>query len=99
MGEEAKGGERDGAAAKAAVLSLLSRRAEGATICPSEPARMLAEAGGSADWRGEMAAVHRAVDGLVKEGVVQLSWQRKVLGERTGAYRIGRAEDACGEKA
>ncbi|WP_333998603.1 DUF3253 domain-containing protein [Sphingomonas aurantiaca] len=43
--------------AKAVTLSLLERRAPGATICPSEVARAIAE-----DWRGAMPAVHAAID-------------------------------------
>lgn len=85
-------GTDEEAAARATVLTLLARRVEGATICPSEAARALAEGLGGKDWRDEMAAVHAAVDELVKEGAVRLSWRGEARAERTGAYRIGRAE-------
>jgi hypothetical protein len=75
--------------ARGATLALLAARAEGATVCPSEVARALAAAAGHRDWRGEMAAVHRAVDGLVGEGAVQLSWKGTALPVRSGPYRIG----------
>ncbi len=84
----------DPQAVRAAVLDLLARRAEGATVCPSEVARVLAGGRGTEDWRSEMAAVHAAVDALVAEGAVRLSWKGEALVERDGPYRIGRAEEA-----
>ena len=39
-----------------------------------------------------MPAVHHAVDTLVAEGLVRLSWKGKPLTTRTGPYRIGRSE-------
>jgi hypothetical protein len=54
--------------ARMALLTLLADRAAEATLCPSEVARALAGAAGSEDWRGEMAAVHAAVDAMVAEG-------------------------------
>ena len=80
--------------ARDTVLALLAERAPGATVCPSEAARALASARGSEDWRAVMEVVHAAVDGLVAGGVVRLSWRGEPLAERTGAYRIGRAEQA-----
>lgn len=82
--------------AQAAALGLLARRAAGATVCPSEVARALASAAGKADWRGEMPAVHAAVDRMVKAGLVRLSWKGTVLHGRDGPYRIGRGEEAAG---
>ena len=73
------------------------RRAPGATICPSEVARTLAAAAGKADWRGEMPAVHAAIDALVAEGRVRLSWKGSAMPAREGPYRIGRG--ASGEPA
>ena len=70
-----------------AVLSLLNARGAGATICPSEAARALAEL--NEDWRAEMPAVHEAVDRLVAEGAVRLSWKGEALPSRAGPYRIG----------
>lgn len=74
--------------ARAMTLALLAARAEGATICPSEVARALAATGG--DWRAEMARVHDAVDHLLAEGLVRLSWQGRPLARRAGPYRIAR---------
>ena len=70
-----------------AVLSLLNARGAGATICPSEAARALAEP--NEDWRAAMPAVHEAVDRLVAEGAVRLSWKGAALPSRAGPYRIG----------
>lgn len=73
-----------------AVLTLLAARADDATICPSEAARVLATAKGqAADWRAEMPAVHAAVDALVEGGRVALRWKGAALRLRSGPYRIG----------
>lgn len=76
--------------AREAILGLLSARANEATICPSEAARALAKAqvGASDEWRGFMPEVHAAVDALLAEGHVQLSWKGQPLAIRTGPYRI-----------
>ena len=76
--------------ARSATLTLLAARREGATLCPSEVARALAAASGSADWRGEMPRVHAAIDTLVAEGRVALSWKGVAMPARAGPYRIGR---------
>lgn len=79
--------------ARAMVLALLAARAPEATVCPSEVARALAAADGAtgADvWRDAMPMVHAAVDGLLADGVVRLSWKDKPLVQRAGPYRIGR---------
>ena len=73
---------------RAKTLSLLARRALDATICPSEVARAIAP-----DWRGAMPAVHAAVDGLVRDGLVRLSWKGRALATRSGPYRIGHPGD------
>lgn len=73
---------------RAATLTLLARRAPHATICPSEVARAIAP-----DWRGAMPAVHAAIDGLVRDGLVRLSWKGRTLATRSGPYRIGRFGD------
>lgn len=73
---------------RAVTLSLLARRASGATICPSEVARVIAP-----DWRGAMPAVHAAIDALVGEGLVRLSWKGRSLATRSGPYRIGRRHE------
>ena len=71
-----------------AILALLAQRAEGATICPSEAARLIA--GPDGDWRSEMAAVHAATDLLLEEGAIALSWKREPKQKRRGPYRIAR---------
>lgn len=77
--------------AREATLMLLAARAAGATVCPSEVARALAAAHATpADWRGMMPTVHAAVDGMVAEGRVRLSWKGEALAVRAGPYRIGR---------
>ena len=76
--------------ARQAVLDLLARRATEATVCPSEAARALAAAAGTADWRGEMAAVHAAVKDLAAEGAVRLTWRGAERSVEDGPYRIGR---------
>lgn len=72
-------------AAADAALALLASRAPGATVCPSEVARTLAE-----DWRDAMPIVHAAVDRLVAAGLVSLSWKGTAMASRAGPYRIGR---------
>lgn len=77
-----------------ATLALLAARASDATICPSEVARLLGAATCSkavgSDWRSKMPTVHAAVDQLVTDGKVRLSWKGQLLSSRNGPYRIGR---------
>ncbi len=70
---------------RAAALSLLARRAPDATICPSEVARAIAP-----NWRAAMPVVHAAIDGLVQDGLVRLSWKGRPMSTRSGPYRISR---------
>ena len=74
--------------AEAALRALLAERAPGATICPSEAARRLA--GPQGDWRAEMAAVHAAVDIMIAQGTIALSWRGEPKQKRRGPYRIAR---------
>lgn len=74
--------------AEDAILALLANRAEGATICPSEAARLLA--GTQGDWRAEMDRVHAATDALLAAGMIALSWKGKAKQKRRGPYRIAR---------
>lgn len=71
------------AEARDVTLALLTARAQGATICPSEGARALTGAdgqkSGDAGWRVAMPAVHTAIDVLSGEGLVGLSWQGQEL--------------------
>jgi Protein of unknown function (DUF3253) len=71
-----------------AILALLTERTAGATICPSEAARLLA--GPQGDWRGEMEAVHGASDALLATGAITLSWKGEAKQKRRGPYRIAR---------
>lgn len=72
------------------VLALLASRLPEATICPSEVARAISP---DAEWRDAMPAVHSAVDRLLAEGSVQLSWKGQPLAARDGPYRVGRKTD------
>lgn len=93
MGMDVEGSERrEGTAedARTATLALLARRAEGATLCPSEVARALAAAAATQDWRAAMPDVHAAVARLAEEGLVRLSWKGASRAAGEGPYRIGR---------
>ncbi len=76
--------------AREAVLALVAARRPDATVCPSEVARALAAAAGAPPWRAMMPVVHAAIDGLLAEGRVRLSWKGRALPQRSGPYRIGR---------
>lgn len=67
------------------TLALLASRSSEATMCPSEVARTMCPGAG---WRAAMPSVHAAVDCLLAEGLVRLSWKGKPLADRTGPYRI-----------
>ena len=75
-----------GEQAKDVIMALLKQRGSDKSICPSEAARELAGSGGN--WRAQMENVHLAVDALLAEGRIALSWKGQELGERRGAYRI-----------
>ena len=77
--------------AREATLALLAARAEGATVCPSEVARAVAAPTG--EWREAMPEVHAAVDQMVSEGLIGLSWKGQTLATRAGPYRINRSVD------
>ncbi len=72
--------------AEAQIAVLLEARGAGKTICPSEAAKALA--GPQGEWRAHMDEVHSAVDAMLADGRVSLSWKQKQLGERSGPYRI-----------
>ena len=78
--------------AREATLALLAASADDATVCPSEVARVLAAETG--EWRDAMPEVHAAVDALVHDGVVRLSWKGRPLAMRVGPYRIGRGKES-----
>ncbi|WP_424466644.1 DUF3253 domain-containing protein [Pseudoclavibacter helvolus] len=68
------------------MLELLSKRADGATICPSEAARAV----GGEQWRDEMDAARAAALRLVSSGAVDITQGGEVVdGETaTGPIRI-----------
>ncbi len=72
------------------ILELLSRRSEGASICPSEAARALDRD----NWRGIMAAVREAAWGLEARGrVVILKRGRRIArADARGPIRIALAD-------
>jgi Protein of unknown function (DUF3253) len=72
------------------TLTLLVDRAPEASVCPSEVARALAAGSPGQDWRHLMPVVHAAVDQLVTDDQVWLSWQGKAMATRSGPYRIAR---------
>ena len=71
-----------------ATLALLAARAEDATVCPSEVARVVAGEGGA--WRKAMPKFTPRWNALVNEGAVRLSWKGRPLAMRAGPYRIAR---------
>ncbi len=81
------------AQARTMILTLLASRAAGATVCPSEVARVIAAADGRTDWREDMTTVHAAVTQMVADGDVRLSWRGAARAVADGPYRIGRGEE------
>lgn len=71
--------------ARDAALSLLAKRTSDGSVYPSEVARAIAS---TEDWREAMPEVHVAVDGLLAERMISLSWKDKPLPHRDGPYRI-----------
>ncbi len=71
--------------ARETALALLACRSPDGTICPSEVARALTA---ETDWREAMPKVHSAVDRLLEEGAIRLSWKGQQLTSRAGPYRI-----------
>jgi hypothetical protein len=82
--------------ARSIALALLAKRAEGATVCPSEVAKALFALDNVeskiGNWRAAMPVVHAAVDQLIVEGLIKLSWKGRKLSARAGPYRINRSE-------
>ena len=73
-----------------AIESLLGERSNGASICPSEAARMV---GGEGDWRDLMEPARRAARRLVAAGSVEITQGGHVVDPSTarGPIRIRRA--------
>ena len=76
------------AALEQSVLELLSRRAGGATICPSEAARAV----GGDDWRPLMEPARAAARRLVARGLVEITQGGHVVDGSTakGPIRVRR---------
>ena len=76
------------AALEAAILALLDERAVGATICPSEAARMV----GAEEWRELMEPARRAARRLVDAGSVEITQGGRVVDPSSakGPIRIRR---------
>lgn len=75
--------------AETTVLEFVRSR-KGATACPSEVARSLADDDGTPlEWRKYMPTVHEAVDALNARSEISLTWKSLVMPERKGPYRIG----------
>lgn len=74
-----------------ALLDLLSRRARGATVCPSEAARAV---GGEQDWRPLMEPSRAAARRLVARGEVEITQGGRVVDGSTakGPIRVRRVD-------
>lgn len=72
-----------------AVLELLQQRPGGASICPSEAARLVAGSDDEA-WRGLMEPTRRAARRLVDRGLVEITQGGRVVdpSTATGPIRI-----------
>lgn len=68
-------------ALETSILELLSHRADGATICPSEAAR--AVGGGEDEWRSLMEPARRAARRLVAAGEIEITQQGRVVDPST----------------
>ncbi|MBC7374844.1 MAG: DUF2256 and DUF3253 domain-containing protein [Frankiales bacterium] len=77
-------------ALEAELLSLLQRRARGATVCPSEAARSV----GGQDWRPLMEPARAAARRLVAQGQVEIIQGGRVVDGSTakGPIRVRRVE-------
>lgn len=75
--------------AETTVLDFVRSR-NGATTCPSEVARSLADDDGTPlEWRKYMSVVHEAVDALNARSEITLTRELLVMPERKGRYRKG----------
>ena len=76
-------------ALESAIVDLLQARAQDASICPSEAARVV----GGEDWRSLMEPARRAARRLVTNGTVEITQQGHVVNPSTakGPIRIRRA--------
>jgi hypothetical protein len=73
-----RGISRTDAALEAAIVSLLEQRAGGATICPSEAARLVGGAGDDR-WRQLMEPAREAGRRLAAQGLVEFTQHGRVV--------------------
>jgi Protein of unknown function (DUF3253) len=75
-------------ALESAILELLSRRAHGKTICPSEAARLVDPHG----WQDLMVPVREAAARLVADGKIVITQRARVVepSRAMGAIRLRR---------
>lgn len=73
-----------------AILDLLAQRRAGASICPSDAARLV---GSQVDWRELMEPARQAAGRLVSSGEVEITQGGRVvdLATAVGPIRIRRA--------
>ena len=78
------------AAIEVTIFDLLSRRKDGATICPSDVARVLVADGGP--WRGLMPRVRHVAQGLAESGRLRVTRDGVEVDaeSRGGPIRLGR---------
>jgi hypothetical protein len=78
---------------EAAILQLLDSRARGATICPSEAARLVGGDEGEV-WRELMEPARRAARRLVARGTVEITQRGRVVDPSAakGPIRIRRTD-------
>lgn len=82
-----------GRALEAAILDLLSKRAGGATICPSEAAKAVGGTADDAAWRELMEPARRAARRLVAGGDIEITQRGHVVDPSTAKGPI-RLRDA-----
>ncbi|MEM6454844.1 MAG: DUF3253 domain-containing protein [Acidobacteriota bacterium] len=80
-------------ALEAAILALLTARARGATICPSEAARRVADPDDETAWRALMEPARAAARRLVAAGRVVITQRGRIVDPSSarGPIRIRRA--------
>lgn len=81
------------AAAEQAIRDLLAARARGASVCPSEAARLLAARSGGPEWPALMAPIRRAANRLVAAGEVVMTQRGRPVDPSAarGPVRLRRA--------
>ncbi|MFK8024145.1 MAG: DUF3253 domain-containing protein [Ilumatobacter sp.] len=79
-------------ALEAAIVDLLDRRAGGATICPSEAAKVVGGTGADDSWRPLMEPAREAARRLVAAGAIVITQRGSVVDPSTakGPIRLRR---------